>query len=316
MGRSPAHALSLLGLSALLAFPSTATADNCSTPYSARNLVSDLTAMSSALRSLDEAAFKTTGARVETNLVCIDTPVTVAVYAKAYRLLGVTHFLAGEQESAQAWFRTALEVQPAFEWDINELPLGHPLRAVYEGQREPAASEKVARSSAPPAVPDGQELRVDGRRVTELRATLDRPHVVTLVNVAENSLRGAWLIEGNAFPDSLIGGVADADDRRGRRGDDSGYQAESIERVRPPLKTPLIVLGGALIAGGAGVYGASFATAQKFESATTTEDLEHYRGVTNGLVVASALTAALGLGVEYFGITLSQGPGFTVGARF
>jgi hypothetical protein len=94
------------------------------------------------------------------------------------------------------------------------------------------------------------------------------------------------------------------------------YAVVKVARIRPPAKTPLMITGGAVALGAGALYGASFATRARFDAATTSAEMDRYRGLTNTLVVASGATLAIGLGVEYAGIILDGRPGLQLRARF
>ncbi len=94
------------------------------------------------------------------------------------------------------------------------------------------------------------------------------------------------------------------------------YAVQTVKRVRPKAKTPLMIAGGVAALGAGGLYGASFATRAKFDAASTEEEMLKYRSSTNALVIASGVTLALGLGVEYTAIILDGNPGMMLRGRF
>jgi len=137
-------------------------------------------------------------------------------------------------------------------------------------------------------------------------------------------------IDGNRFPNDYIAGltVRPETDRSGTDtateevesetneiayGDQSVY---SVDRVRPPAKTPLLIAGGTTMVLGIGLYSASFVTHGKFQTAETTEDLLRYQTLNNSLVMASGVTTALGVAAGVFGMRLDGIPGVFVGGRF
>jgi hypothetical protein len=145
---------------------------------------------------------------------------------------------------------------------------------------------------------------------------------------ADNTVRQVYLIEGNAIPDqylrseesaaaaAVVAGGKKADKNAPVRANpDDPYAVQKIQRVRPKAKTPLMIAGGAIALGSGAIYGASFATRSSFDGATTTKDLEHFRGLTNTLVVAAGATFAVGIGVEYAAIIIDSN-GFGLRGRF
>jgi hypothetical protein len=97
---------------------------------------------------------------------------------------------------------------------------------------------------------------------------------------------------------------------------ESGVTVQKVERLRPPEKTPLMILGALGVAGAGGVYAMSFATRDQFDSATTTEDLEKARDLTNILVLTSGGVLVLGGVVGYYGIILDGGAGVGFAGHF
>ena len=91
---------------------------------------------------------------------------------------------------------------------------------------------------------------------------------------------------------------------------------ERIERQRPPLKTPALIVGGTFMAAGVGLYAASFSTKSKFEKATTLDDAKAHRSTTNTLVIAASSAFVAGAGMTYVGFMLDSGAGLAWTGRF
>jgi len=89
-----------------------------------------------------------------------------------------------------------------------------------------------------------------------------------------------------------------------------------IQRMRPPLKTPLLIVGGVGVTAGIGLYVGSIITHGKFKKATTSADVLRLQGTTNSLVIASGACLLVGLGSGYAGIILDGAPGFWYTTRF
>ncbi len=321
-------AVLLLSLSA----PRLAAAE-CASTYTPSQLTDDMSAMTEALRNLDEATFKQIGQKMEARLPCVGRKLPARVYASAYRYIGTQHYLNQDRASANRWFLTALELDPTFEWDINDLGPGHPLRAAFDAQRELAAIDPEAIPGKKLLVPAGSAIFLDGRELTEAAVTPGRPHLFQIISVADESLRQSFIIEGNAIPaqflqDDIDEPVATQTDagsgRRSRKGSEvsegeiayGDIRVVYVDRVRPPAKTPLMLAGGAgmMIAGG--LYAASYATHGRFEQASTTADLLRYQSLTNTLVIASGISAVAGVSVGYAGVMMSGSPGVFIGGRF
>lgn len=304
----------------LAAAPSVAHAADCARPYTTAELSRDLSAMTAALRATDEDAYKQTGERLAGQMACVRAALPTRVFASSYRHIGAYYYLAGDFEASKRWFRVAIELEPSFEWDVAELAIDHPLRRAFDAQRATATEQSVRVAGKDLAVPAGSTLMLDGRKITEPEATLDRPHLLMVVG-DDRSVRQVVQFEGNAFPDEFLKdaednvAVAAAPTRKSKGKQekvlDPGDEFSTVQvyRVRPPAKTPLMLAGGAVALTGGALYATSAVTRKRFDSATTVADLERYRSLTNTLVVAAGATFAVGLGIEYVGIIIDDQPG-------
>lgn len=301
----------------------------CAAPYTTDTLAADLSAVQTALRTLDDAGFEAAGKRLEAGLVCLDRPVAPGVWSAAYRYVGAWHFLIpGDERTARRWFRTSLELDPAYAWDADEIDPAHPLRAVWEAERAAAAAEPAAVADRSWAASGGPaRMLVDGRPSAAPAATLDRPHVVQRVRGAgaEATLEGAWLVDGNQFPAELLAAVVAAPpplpepDPRvppASTADDLGFSAVSAVRERPPAKTPLLLAGVAGVVAAGGVYALSWDARQDFDAATTSAELRRLKDRTNTFVLASGATLVVGVGIGTWGVALDGGGRAVVSGRF
>jgi hypothetical protein len=297
-----------------LALPGSARAE-CARAYTLQEMSQDISNMTRSLRALDETSFRQSGARMQQSLPCLRTKLRPNVHASAYRYVGAYEFLNGDKAQAARWFRLALELDPGFQWDVNELAMDNPMRAAFDQERSAAGASPVAIEGKELVAPAGSKLLLDGRALDEAAATTDRPHLLQVVG-NDNTVRQVFLIDGNAIPDQYLqdqdpsAAVADV------TAPEDEYAVQSIKRVRPPLKTPLMITGGVVALGAGALYGASFATKAKFEAATTQADMIKHRTTTNTLVIASGVTLAVGLGVEYTAIILDGNPGMMLRGRF
>ncbi len=303
----------------------------CPDPYTGAELATDLSVLGTSLRDQDLARFSPAAARMEAGLPCVEQAVPRQALASAYRFIGVSHYKKGDEASARRWLRTSLELEATYNFDVDEVDFADPLRTVFEAERTPSASAPAAVAGKSLKTPDGTEWLLDGRPLQAPSATTDRPHLLLQVNKADQKVLGAWLIDGNSFPtealqETVVAAAAPTKEKKPKAKvapqpvaaptDDTAYQVVKIERIRPPMKTPLIILGGAGVLGSGAVYALSFSARKEFDTATTTEALLAAQKKTNLLVIASGATLAVGLGVGYVGVSLDTGPGWMIGARF
>lgn len=302
----------------------------CPDPYTGVELASDLSALGTSLRDQDNERFAAAAKKVEDGLLCAEQAFPRMAYASAYRYLGVAHYRSGDEAGARRWFRTALELESTYNWDVDEMDFADPLRAIFEVERGVAGVAAVPVQGQALATVEGSQWLLDGRLLTIPSATPDRPHLLQQVSTADQRVQAAFLIDGNTFPAEALRAtvvVAEAPPPRARKSKqpapaqvtgktEDGYQVVRIERIRPPLKTPLLVAGGVGLLGGGAVYALSYMSRQDFEAATTTDALYAAQKKTNLLVLASGGVFAVGLGVGYVGVTLDSGPGWFFGTRF
>jgi len=301
-----------LSLVTMAAVGTEAAAQDCARAYTSSELSRDLGAMTTALRAKNDSDYRNVGQRLSTQIACVRKDLPQRVWASAYRHLGAYYYMAGNFEESRRWFNTAIELEPSYEWDIAELSLEHPLRRAFDAQRSVATEDPVPLAGKSLVPPSGGKIKLDGRELDEPSATIDRPHILMVVG-EDRVARQVFLIEGNEIPAQFLGeGEASGEDEN----PEDLYAAKKVERVRPPAKTPLMVTGGALALVGGAMYGTSFATRSKFYAATTTADLDKYRNLTNTLVIAAGTSLAIGVGVEYVGIIISDQPGLAFQGRF
>jgi hypothetical protein len=325
-------------IAAAMATPSRAHA-GCDKAYTGEELIGDLQTLSMALRNLDEGTFLSAGKRLDAGIPCTGNPVPPPVFASAYRYLGAYAFLQGEHDRARRWFRTAMELDPTYQWDVQELEPENPMRQLFEEERDRAADPPEMLAGKVVNQPSGSSLTIDGRPFLSAGATVGRPHIIQQIATSDRSVRGTFVIDGNAIPPQFLReGVVVAD---GAATPDPGPGSDAapppppkskkakaaaaaaagdgpvkLERLRPPEKTPLLVLGVAGIAGAGAIYATSYLTRQEFEGATTSEELDRYQATTNALVIASGGVLLVGAGIGYWGIILDGGAGVGVHGEF
>ena len=224
-----------------------AAAQECARSYTTAELSRDLGAMTTALRAKNDSDYRNVGQRLANQIACVRKDLPQRVWASAYRHLGAYYYMVGDFEQSQRWFKTAIELEPSYEWDIAELTLDHPLRRAFDAQRGAATEAVVALEGRALAPPSGGTLKLDGRPLTEPAATLDRPHLLMVVG-EDRQVRQVLLIEGNAIPEQFLmdatpdAAAAAAPGGKGKKGGDANpddaYATRQVYRVRPPAKTP------------------------------------------------------------------------------
>ncbi|MSP56190.1 MAG: hypothetical protein EXR69_11400, partial [Myxococcales bacterium] len=210
---------------------------DCPAPYTGAALVKDLGSVQSALRNLDEAAFANSGKQLESGLPCLDMTAPPQLFASAYRYLGAVHYMVDKDpDAARRWFRSSLELDPTYQWDVQELDLGDPVRAAFESER---SSAPVAGEGAPGKdldIPSGSAFLLDGRPLVEPRASPDRPHVLQVAVVGSRRADRTWLIDGMVFPEEVLRtapaiiGVAEAPKKQKKTKEQPIAKAEPVAK--------------------------------------------------------------------------------------
>jgi hypothetical protein len=342
---------------------------SCDAPVSLGDLVDTLSTVEGAIRGGDFPAAGAGAERLAGSLPCVDAVMPTLVAHRVYRGIGAGLYVVGDEAVADRWLRTALELDPTFQFGVEELSSDHPLRGHLEDLR---------RETADPVPVDGMAFAaspvfLDGREIKRPEARLDRFHLLQL-DPASGDLRSE-VIDGNDFPDDLLtegaadeskddpvasSGLTDKEIRRAEKMQrrearkQAKYQPRfdkdgNIIRRRPAEKTPLMIVGGVIVASAAGIYGASLSTRDRMRSISSVADVndgvapdgkwtpcapdedvgtngclrdpadevDRLAGVTNRLFVASAAVAAVGVGTFTWGaIVNDQGVVPTVTVRF
>lgn len=350
---------------------STAYAADCASAYTTDGLIGDLSAVEGALRQFDDAAATAAGEKLRSGLGCLDEVLPALIAARAYRAVGAGLYSGGDPDAANKWFSTSLELEPTWSYGLQDLPEGHPLRLDFDNLRNSMAGGDPV-DVAGKSFGEGSHY-LDGRKLSKPRARLDRFHLFQ----TDNGGVSTHIIEGNAFPaDVLTGAVvadtkqekdpkqpkgnkeptakqlAKAEAQRQKQAEKAAKKADSnvkttvsadgkvyYKRQRPKEKTPLMIAGGVIMAGAAGLYWASTRTAKDMRDITTAADVNDgaipegrlnlcaagaevgengcladpedvvrkKAGITNRLAVASLAVFAVGAGTTTWGIILDGG---------
>lgn len=290
------------------------------TPYGADALVTDLQSLQLALRALDESSYNSTAEKLYKGLPCLTAAAPAPVFASAYRYIGTWYHLKGEDSTARRYYRSALEIDPNYQWDAGELDMDSPIRTLFDEERAHATDEAVLVRDH--VLATGSTWTLDGRSLTKLAATTDRPHLLMKLG-KDKAVEGIWVVDGNNFPPESYGSgtnttpeVKAKKEKQVTKNVTTTSSVATIERKRPPEKTPLIILGAVGVAAAGGVYGYTFVTHKQFEEATTQADLDAKQSLTNALIVSSGGLLLVGLGVGYWGIVLDGGGAVGVSGQF
>jgi len=247
-----------------------AIAQDCA-PQPVAALDQALASAEAAFASADLPSFREAQAEAERVASCLGAPATVALSARMHRMEGLAAFFAEDATRSAQAFGSARRLEPEFRFDSALVPPGNPLLEVYFLQDPHGVPAEPL-----PAPADG-ELLLDGR-VGEARPkagpTLFQHQAGDQIAVSSY----LWPIDPvPAYP----------------------LPAAPVVAPRRPARVPLAIAAAASAVLGAGLYGVNRSVHARYDSATSTSDLDRLRGLNNGLVVGSgvALASGLGLGV-------------------
>ncbi len=314
----------------LLALLAPAHAGVCADDYTDDEFLDDITAAQTALRSNDDYGFINAVNGLQGGLDCLVAELPPRVLAGAYRMIGAQLVLEGNDADGRKWFRTSMELDSTFQWDISEFSQEGTDALVRDAWNAERGVSHDARSiDGSFNLGEGQRLLLDGRELSSPEATPDRFHLLQLVDT-DGKITSVWIFDGVSFPSRLIGDVVsdsggggggdgdeDEDSKRSRdKKDRSSRESEEIgstitvERNRPPLQIPVLVAGGVGLVAGGGFYALSFGANSDFQAATTEEDLQAAASRTNTYVLAAAGLAAAGAGLTTWGVLMDGTPTF------
>lgn len=300
------------GLMSLALIGNSAEASYCEGQvFTPRDAAQKLTMLNTYLVRKDEKQIKRLAGELEANLPCMKTPAPPQVFAQAYRYIGLGHYYRGDVDTASRWFRSALELSPNHKWGVNEVDMSSDLFAIYEQQRSASAQEPVPVEGMALRSPEGTMFYLDGRPLREAKATTDRPHILFIASETDRHIISRFMIDGNQFPQQFLAKeqVAKKSKKGGETSEEDMFAVQTVKRVRPKSKTPLMVSSLATFAIAGGVYGYTFSTNEQFYAARDLESKNSLRATNNALVITSAVLGVAGIGVGYAGVIVdTQAP--------
>ncbi|TVQ88235.1 MAG: hypothetical protein EA397_17270 [Deltaproteobacteria bacterium] len=285
-------------------------ASDCEAPYTIDDLLGDLNTAEFAAQDGDNDTAVQAARRLQDGLGCLQERLMPAIVGRTYRTIGAGLIVGGDEDRGSEWFRTAIEVDPLFDFGIEEFPDDHPVRIVFNKiKQEPqgADPESVSRPFR-----EGKHF-LDGRNLSSPQAQPGRPHLFQRDHEGVKS----WLIEGAAFPEEALVDEAAAlaaakkeekkkDKKKAPTSRDDG--ALAVGRTRPPEKIPLIIGGAVVTLGSAAMFGGAILTRQRFEDIKDSEDdLRSARVMTNRLHMGSIALFAVGAGTTTWGVIIDNG---------
>jgi len=227
-----------------------------------------------AFVGMETAAFDTAAAQARSALTCQEQPITPILCAGVHRVEALSAFVDDDDDATILSFQAMLSTQPGYDLSSELAPPGSPLREALDRARQYDTSDPF-----PLGQPTEGWLTVDGRRA--MAAPSGRPFVFQRLLDDGAVAQTAYVPLGKPLP---------------------SYDTRDLNRPEPVDATsrrgrPLMWVGVAVAAAGAGAYGAAFATRSSYTDAVQAGDEERIRsahGLTNGLAIGGLVGLGTG----------------------
>ncbi len=253
-----------------------------------------------AVAALDQAALASAGAGLDLDVRCLGMPVEAATAAAIHRVNAVRSFLTRDEPGGRASFLAARAIEPTWELPPSLFPAGHPLRRWFDAALAPVAGWEDLPAIAPDSwVAEGRSVvRLPTDRPTILQRVGPDGRVVGTTLVAPGEPVPAWMAASPEVAVAAVVALPVADPSL----------ASDLPPDEPKRRHPaVIVAGGALVLGAAGLYLGAWRTEAAYEDTTltagNTERLRALYTANHGLVVGSGVVGALGMAVGTLGLT-------------
>ena len=272
----------------------------CEDPYAVSEVMADLKKAKQALKDADNSVLVSVGKNIEGKLLCLDAALlgNGQVFEKLYRYVGYGYYYKDNRDESKKWFSSAQEALPSFRYSTDALE-SEELRALYEDVRI-NRNEKTVIEGQSLQVPAGTKLYLNGNLISNAEFSKGQYNFAYLLSeVGDNVQVQARFPFQDTFPEALL-----------KEGMDDIYDAslKKVDRIRPPEKTPLMILGGVSTLAAIGLYSYTYKTNQDFDSATTPDDLRNIQSFNNNLIITSGVVGFIGFGLGYTGVLIdSQG---------
>ncbi len=279
------HSL-LITVSLLLA--ATAQAE-CEQPSTTGDLYDAVEKAQKAFIDLEFETFAEATTAAETALPCVQEPIQRHLAAELHRIFGLRGAINRDPVVTTQAFAAARSLEPNYTFPVEMVPEGSPVLTDYK-TIDLATGEFTAM-----AQPRMGRLEFDGR--PSLRRPNSWPTLAQYVDVSGKILWTNYLTPSDEFP-FYAGSLAAAGD-----GTPSGTGDGQPIVIDPPgldiePNMPLAAAaGGAIVIAGGMFLGASMNRGRFDDPSTPEADLEGIRKSTNSLVVASALSGGVALGL-------------------
>lgn len=313
--------LTVVGLSTWGGAHAFAQNPTCDKAYDSDQLVVDIQELEQAIIVIERDDAKRLAASIQDRIECVEQRLPLSFLGRAYRGLAGAFYVGGQEDRADRWFKTAIELDRTYRYGVEDLPSDHPVRDAYAARLQSSGSEPVRLEDK--VFTEGDYF-LDGRRLSRPMARPERYHIFQRQH--EGKVK-TWLIEGPSFPESVLVAAIGADEKdgkqKGRRGrtrfdvqvQEMGSSAMEVDRSSPPEQVPLIIGGAAGIATGIALYAGSGVSRRNFSSIRDDEErLAKSQRLTNRLVIASLASIAVGSGVMTYGIIIDDA-GRPIGPR-
>ncbi|RME22682.1 MAG: hypothetical protein D6798_15240 [Deltaproteobacteria bacterium] len=294
--------LVLLTVALLTTAPAAASpqpASACSARVTTADLDAALALAESAYADADLPALEAATAHAAELLPCVDAIVSRELAARYHRVAGLQAFVEGQEDAAERAFAAARAIDPSYRFPPELVPPGNPVLDHYR------AIPVDAPKTLPVPAPAEARIYFDG--VETLQRPLSWPSVVQLAEDDGTVIATAWVEANGELPAYRPEGVAvaappsDLPATADAATDLAATPSPSPGPSAMSRKWPWVAGSAAMAVTTGALFAASRSAASTYYDPQTTgeEELSTLRSRANGLLFASAGTAAatVGLGV-------------------
>lgn len=279
-------------------------AGECDVPYATKDVMEDLNKVKDALKENKTGDFIRLGKKIEREILCIDASLVgnAPVFDKLYRYIGYGYYYSDNKAEAEKWFRSAQEAFPNFRFSADALE-EKVLQDYFLSVREYNRLEREEIEGMSLNIPAGTKLYLNGILTTKAAFSKKQHNYAFIVSGTDSNVQIQARFEfEDVFPKEIIS--------EGTSNDVYDSSVKKVDRIRPPEKTPLMIVGGVSTLIAAGLYGYTFKTNQDFEAATNPDDLRSIQSFNNNLIISAGVVGAIGFGLGYTGFMIDEKGGF------
>jgi hypothetical protein len=199
----------------------------CEGEYSTEDILEHLARSEEFLKYSDPEGSFRVARQMEEGLACYQTllsgPTARQLYARVFRAIGGGLFMGGQQQQATLWFVGAVQLDPQFEYGLEDMAENHPVWRTFRTIRALPESEPALLEGA---VLGPGEHYLNGSMLQEPKAREGQRHIYQHVLDGEVE---TYPIEGSRFPKEVLEFVELVEATKVAKTGQSGKNGSAIE---------------------------------------------------------------------------------------